>query len=566
MWAVGSLDELPPAPADTRVQRPAVRNILSQRIELNLTAATLATALVLGGATHSGFLSDAVLQLIAAPLLVVLGMRAASNGMSRNAALVVFAALLVLAVGAMQLVPLPPAVWVQLPGRAALAQIQDALPTAGAWRPASLTPEQTRLALLSGLPPLAVLIGTLQLDHHERRRSSVVIIVVGLASALLGIVQALLDPAGPFHLFGSLNGDGAVGFFANRNHFAALLYCAVPLSAAWAIDNSRSGPHSVRPGRDDKRLAAPVASVASICVLAAVQPLAQSRAGIALMMAAVAGAAAMVLLARGRQSDKKEMLPLLLTLGALMVIGAQAASYVLLQRSGGDPLADARLTFARNTVRLALDYMPFGAGLGSFVPVYARHEPMADALANTFANHAHNDFLELWLEIGVFALASVTLYLAWLARQAWRVWLMPERHVRDIDRSLARAATLVVALLLAHSLVDYPLRTSAMMCVFAWATAMLVAPQAAASQHRTEGAGAGHGLEGRPPPGAEKVITHERSHPETPRQPAVEKKRPPAGERWGGDVDWPEAWRRDADSPNHRTDQPQEARTKKTDQ
>lgn len=561
MWAAGNLGELRPSLTDRLVYRTTFRNILSQRLELSLTAAMLAMALVLGGATLSGFLSDAILQLFAAPLVVVLGMRATSNGMPRNAALVVGAVLVFAAVAALQLVPLPPTVWVQLPGRAALAQLQDALPTASAWRPASLAPEQTRLALLSVLPPLAVLIGTLQLDPGERRWLSVVIIVMGLISALLGIVQSLLGPAGPAHLFVSSNGDAVTGFFANRNHFAALLYCAVPLAAAWAIHNSRHGPADAPPRSGGEQRVALLASLATACVFVAVQPLSHSRAGIAFLMAAVAGAAAMVLAAHGRQGDTKEMKPLLLTLGALLIIGAQAALYVVLERSGADPLADARLAFARNTLRAALDYMPLGSGLGSFVPVYAQHEPITDALANTFANRAHNDYLELWLEIGVFAWICVGLFLAWFAWQAWRAWLAPARHARDVDRSLTRAATLVIALLLAHSLVDYPLRTSAMMCVFAWATAMLVTPRAATARPRDDKARAGHGPAGKPPAGENKSAAQERLHPKASRQPPAEATRPATSGRWGGEVDWPEAWRQKADSPTHPSAKPRKART-----
>ena len=44
------------------------------------------------------------------------------------------------------------------------------------------------------------------------------------------------------------------------------------------------------------------------------------------------------------------------------------------------------------------------------------------------------------------------------------------------ERTLTRAAGLVVLLLIAHSFVDYPLRTNAMLGVFAFACALLVDP------------------------------------------------------------------------------------------
>jgi hypothetical protein len=57
-----------------------------------------------------------------------------------------------------------------------------------------------------------------------------------------------------------------------------------------------------------------------------------------------------------------------------------------------------------------------------------------------------------------------------------RVWREALPDARRRDNLLACAATLALALLLAHSLVDYPLRTSALMAVFALATAMVIAP------------------------------------------------------------------------------------------
>ena len=61
----------------------------------------------------------------------------------------------------------------------------------------------------------------------------------------------------------------------------------------------------------------------------------------------------------------------------------------------------ARIPFAHNTITAAKAYMPFGSGVGTFVSVYPGFEPAHDAISNVYANHAHNDLLEVWLEGGV---------------------------------------------------------------------------------------------------------------------------------------------------------------------
>ena len=132
--------------------------------------------------------------------------------------------------------------------------------------------------------------------------------------------------------------------------------------------------------------------------------------------------------------------------------------------------------FARNTIAAAKAFMPLGSGVGSFVPVYAGVEPPQDVLANTFANRAHNDVLESWLETGVVGVALMALFGLWLLVRAFALWRPASSGGRIVDHALPRAAVLVVALLIAHSLVDYPLRTGALMAMFAFASALLLPP------------------------------------------------------------------------------------------
>src|SRR5262249_50217627 len=121
-------------------------------------------------------------------------------------------------------------------------------------------------------------------------------------------------------------------------------------------------------------------------------------------------------------------------------------------------------------------YMPLGSGMGTFPSVYVLFEKPQDALIDVYANRAHNDVLELALEAGVVGLGLTVLFVAWLAARSVKVWVGRNLALGGIDLSLARAATVVVGLILAHSLVDYPLRTGAIMGVLAFACGLLVVP------------------------------------------------------------------------------------------
>ena len=93
------------------------------------------------------------------------------------------------------------------------------------------------------------------------------------------------------------------------------------------------------------------------------------------------------------------------------------------------------------------------SGLGSFARVYDLYEDPA-SVTNTFVVHAHNDYAELALETGVPGNLLMLLFLAWWAA-AWRIWQSAEAG------PFARAAAIASAAILAHSLVDFPLRTAA---------------------------------------------------------------------------------------------------------
>ena len=69
------------------------------------------------------------------------------------------------------------------------------------------------------------------------------------------------------------------------------------------------------------------------------------------------------------------------------------------------------------------------------------------------------------------------MFVIWFVRRSVEIWRSaPPFGAREIDWSLARAATIVIALLVAHSLVEFPLRTGAMMAIMAFACALLIEP------------------------------------------------------------------------------------------
>jgi O-antigen ligase len=495
-----------------------------------LSSVVLAAAIVMGGGSKAGFLGDVAVQLLAIPLLLAclwrwLGQSDDQAPQRRSAErplyLIAFLGLVLLFV---QLTPLPPIfgsnwLWVH----ALPFQAQDAA-TEAPWRRLTLTPTASWAAVASVLPPLALFAGVTQLDAAPRFRLAAIVIGLSAVSLLLGFLQIAQGPQSGLRFFEFTNPAEAVGFFANRNHFAAQLYTALVFAAVWFSFAARD---FVRQGTLDTRAilwfaAAAVLLIASIAGLA----LARSRAGLFLALAAIAGIVAMFF-ASSRQSSRggssSSRFVGRMALAALLIAVLFAVQFGLHRvqtRFEADPLADLRFTLSAATFRAALESLPFGTGIGSFVSVYLIKENPQD-LFSGYANRAHNDWAELLLETGVFGVAIAVLFLWWFAAKAVAIWRPRPAEELDHHLMLQRAATVVVVLLLAHSAVDYPLRTTAMVTIFAFACAVLVSPPHPATAAE-------------PPP--RRGSKRRRSRPAPPPEGA-----PQAD--WGADVDWPEAWK-----------------------
>ena len=443
----------------------------------------IAASLVLGGGTRGGFLSDAILQLIAIPILCVALWRLLEVPLTRQMKAALFFVAAMVAIPLVQLIPLPPWLWSALPGREPLVETFSLLGKQLPWMPISVVPSETWISALSLIPAIAIFITTLQLSYHDRRWLTVVFLAIGLFAVFLGLIQAAQGLESPWRFYEFTNFEEAVGFFANKNHFAALLYSLILLSAAWLVHTAAGAVLQFEQRNySAASMAAMLGAFTLVVAFLAGVAIARSRMGLLLTMVALLGALALGASGRrvgGKASGGNFVATRLLVVAVVigLIFSAQYALYGIMERFAKDTLEDARFAFTRNTIEAAIAYMPFGSGLGTFVPVYAMFEKPRDLIVGAYANHAHNDVLELWLTTGVLGLPLLGMFLAWAALRSFEIWRSaPPRGADGLDWSLVRAATLMIALLVAHSFVDYPLRTGAMMAVMAFACALLIEP------------------------------------------------------------------------------------------
>jgi len=509
-----------------------------------MTAFTLVCCMLLGGGTRPGFFSDTAVQVISIPLLLMALARMTHWPMPLASQDALVFCLAITAIPILQLIPMPPNLWATLPGREILQSAFELPGRTVQWMPLSVSPRATWLNLCALLPPLSIFTATLMSTNRQRRWLTLVLLGIGLVSVCVGLLQVAQGPSSPLRPFAITNPREAVGFFANRNHFAALLYCVLLYAAAWTCDAVTGRGAQGSSGAGTARLIGSIAGFTAIVVLVSAQALARSRAGLGLTMVALLGAFAIASVGGSHKSSSmyRRILVSAITLAA--IFATQFILYRVMERFAGDSLEDARIVFARNTLVASMSFTPFGSGLGSFLTVYGAFEKPADALVDTYANHAHNDVLELWLEAGAAGFALTLLFVFWLLRRTYRLWRKAAKPGGgEIDLLLARASSLIAVLLIAHSFVDYPLHTEAMMSVMGFACGLMLDPPAALEK-LDRAAGHSRSKLARAPGNEPARSASAPAVPESEWAPRPQ--RPNAATvRWGNDIEWPEAWRKE---------------------
>jgi O-antigen ligase len=378
-------------------------------------------------------------------------------------------ALAMLALLVIQLIPMPPSLWGQLPGRDLVTEIDRGVGLGQVWRPLSLTPDATRNAFFAALVPLAVLVLGVQLKTDELFRLLPVILILGGISAVLGLMQTLADPDSPLYFYSITNNGAAVGLFANRNHQAVLLAMLLPMLAVLASGQWRSTNAGWA-----LRL---VALSAALCLLPLLL-VTGSRLGfvcgtIALLSlpALLAGSAEKSALATVNEDGFRHRAlrtwpraaPVALGIALIVLtiwLGRGLAWDRLLAT---DSNGDSRTEILPALFAMIAGYFPVGSGMGSFDKVFQVHEPDA-LLSPTYMNHAHNDWLEMLLTGGIAAALLMSIALAAFFIQARRAFFSRGPVMRE--RYFTRLGLVLVLLAAVASISDYPLRVPSLASLF----------------------------------------------------------------------------------------------------
>ncbi len=360
------------------------------------------------------------------------------------------------------LIPLPPSIWGALPGRGIITEVDKASGLGAVWRPVSMVPSATWNAFYSLFVPLAVLLLGAQLDREERFKLLPWVLGLGLFSGFWGILQVVGDRQGPLYLYDVTNNGSAVGLFANRNHQAILLASLFPMLGVYASSGVKTNERVTVRG---------LIALSGGAVLIPLLLVTGSRAGLIAGMSALASipllyrrpATTVQLKRKGDKPDLRWLLGILaiLFLAGLTVIMSRAEALQRIMAS--DQLGESRFLAWQPIAQMAWKYFPFGSGIGSLVEIYQIDENY-ELLDFAYLNHAHNDWLEVYLTAGFSGLILLGLAFVALTRGALAALRVPLAAGRAV--SFARLGATTILILALGSIGDYPLRAPSLACVF----------------------------------------------------------------------------------------------------
>ena len=445
---------------------------MSHYLRLGLVPVFLVLCLVFGGASLAGYWANMFIQLVAIPIIVWSLVARRSSPLPRPARQLLALLALMLGLVLLQLVPLPPAVWTALPGRGPVAEgfrmIGQPLP----WMPISLAPYHSLASLLWLLPAIAILLGILLLGGFKPAWLAWSLTGVTAVSVLIGALQLVGGQDSPWYFYAITNYGTTTGFFSNANHLATLLLVSIPFLAALYR-------RAKKQGRSLQRSSALfVILLGALVVIFVGLATNRSLAGLGLSVPVLTASLLMLLPPARKWRLGGLALILLLTLGSIAAVFSTPFQNNL-TTAGEAQRSDSRHTSFSKSLAATREFLPVGSGVGSFVQIYQEREDPG-AVSQFYMNHVHGDYIEVALETGLPGILLVLLFFLWWSRRTIGIWGAEEAD------PFAMAATIASAAILAHSIVDYPLRTAAIEALFAMCCGLMAEPRARVRKKKVE--------------------------------------------------------------------------------
>lgn len=424
----------------------------SSRVRFVALTGLTCIAVLLGGGGVGAAVPNLFVQIAALACLGTVPNAISKLGMPQHRllmSLVLASILLVLC----QLVPLPHAIWTFLPGREVAQSAFGLIGEPDRTMPLTLDRNRTFIAFLALLPPTVLLGMVLNSTSRQLDNLKLTVVGLGLLNFAIGGVQlvtaqtllSFYPGAVPNHLYGT---------FANHN--TAGIFFVVCICVCLAL-----------PRHAGSGMMAGLTSLVFVCATI----LTQSRSATILLL--LPGSLVLFRLIQRKNlwcysQPGRRWLVAFIGVGMLTVGIAVSAFHNGKIEQTIDRFQirdDIRPQVWSDTLYSIARFWPMGSGIGTFDDVFQLDESLEHVRPKT-AGRAHNDYLEIALEAGAPGLFIVL---------GWGIfcWHCVRRALK-CDGLMGVTAMSGICCIALQSVVDYPLRSQAMLCLYAILLGMLV--------------------------------------------------------------------------------------------
>ncbi|MBT3192691.1 MAG: O-antigen ligase family protein [Verrucomicrobia bacterium] len=352
---------------------------------------------------------------------------------------------------------------------------------------------QPKLFLWVSCAALAWAISRICECRKRLRQIAVLTIVAGTCEALFGIL-GLYSDTGIFNVF--VRSMRAAGTFSSGNSFGGFLAISTTLTLGSALLSfSKASKHIKQRGsrllhlatREDYRILTAAAFAASLLVQVTALLLSGSRGAMI-----STGLVCLLLLLwfaihAKQQPETKHALPLILALTlttiALGTGGAFAVASQRMQQLGSaDTSTLSRLAIWKGSCEIVRTY-PLGVGFGSLPNIFPAFQPLGFDANRVY--HAHNDYLELLVELGIPGMLLLILVMGILLSTTARRICMKSSRSRSLW--IRRGAFLACLAALIHASVDFNLSSRpGVMALFAISLGIALSRSAPTPKHNEQ--------------------------------------------------------------------------------
>jgi O-antigen ligase len=284
----------------------------------------------------------------------------------------------------------------------------------------------------------------------QARKLGLIFSLYGAALAIFALIQGISSNGKLYWIRQPRLGGWIYGPYVNHNHYAGLMEMLVPIPLVLSLTRLTSAK-------------ARNAAAAAAAIMVGTIFLSGSRGG---MLAIVAELLLLAILLvkqkRGLRTAIGLGLFLAIVVGLLTWIGGGELSrrIATVGSSHSEISNDIRSYINRDGLRMFLKKPVLGWGLGTFPVVYPQFRSF---YTNFYVNEAHNDYLQLLVEMGLLGFATMVWFVVTVYARAFK---KIGNWAEDMTGAVTVACVLGLSGILVHSAVDFNLQIPANAALF----------------------------------------------------------------------------------------------------